>query len=83
MSAAQELYFHRRNSCERKIAFPTWDAAEAACLAMRHRHDYRASDNGLLAYKCIYGDHWHIGNSSHRARNKAYRARRLIGEAPR
>ncbi len=45
---------------QQKICYATREEAEAAALVAEH--DYGAPKLG--AYKCEYGDHWHL--SSHR-----------------
>jgi hypothetical protein len=42
------------NACLRKIAYPTWDEAEAVCLRLLFE-----DGQDRRAYRCDYGDHWH------------------------
>lgn len=47
-------------SCLRKIAYVSWEAAEAAALKVMDE----SPDGGgpLVAYRCDFGEHYHIGH---------------------
>lgn len=45
----------RHESCEKKIAHPTEDAAKAAQRGMWKQARMRT-------YKCEYANHWHVGH---------------------
>ena len=53
-------YSHVWQHCLKKRAYATWDEAEVAALTtMAESPD---DDGPLLAYRCKYKDHWHIGH---------------------
>jgi hypothetical protein len=56
-----------RRCCKGKKRFGSLAAAVAA--ANRPRKD-RLKARGLGAYKCPFGNHWHIGHDKRRARKK-------------
>jgi hypothetical protein len=61
----------RTRSCERKTAYRSWEAAEAARR--------RCVDTGFVpagklhVYPCQFGDHFHLGHVSKRIRQQATR----------
>jgi len=59
-----EELWHR--CCEGKKRYGSKTAAVAATTRPRDRQAAR----GLNAYKCPFGNHWHIGHSKKRSRRK-------------
>jgi hypothetical protein len=61
----------RSRACERKSAYPGWDAANAARL---RRVETGLIPAGLLqVYRCDFGDHFHLGHIAKRIRQQAMR----------
>jgi hypothetical protein len=61
----------RTRSCEKKTAYPTWAAANAARL---RRVATALLPAGLLhVYRCRYGDHYHLGHVARLIRRQAMR----------
>lgn len=66
MSSKRRL---RRRGCENKIPYPTKDEARAAAS----RINRSGKGSGQSAYRCDFGDHFHIGRA-----NKERKAARTV-----
>lgn len=68
MSSKRRL---RRRACEQKASYPTLADAMAHKASLRHR-----KGEHVHAYKCDFGDHWHVGHVPWRVRQAIAAKRR-------